>query len=202
MNAVRARAVSAAVTLVLVAACASPREHFYTLLESDAGLREPAAHADHVVIVGRVTVPVEVDRPELVIAGSDHRVVVLEQERWIEPLAVDIRRALTRDLAARLPQAVVREEERGAGRDALRVEVSVLRFDAAPDAGASLEAHWEVFAGEAARREGMTVTHSVARARGYPAMVAADAATIDRMSEAIAAAITSVWGEAPYQPVR
>ena len=181
---------------LILAACASPREHFYTLLDPTVRLHEPPVHPERLVIVGPVKVPSDVDRPELVVQDTQHRVLVLEQERWIEPLAVGIRRALVRDLATRLPQAAVREDDFGGGRDALRVEVSVRRLDAALDAGASLEADWQVIVGSAQRRQGVTVTQSPPQGRAYSALVAADAATIDRMSEVIAAAITSVWSEA------
>lgn len=195
MSRLRAAITTAGAALVL-ATCASPREHFYTLLDPTVGLHQAPAQPRRLVIVGAVKVPADVDRPELVVQDTEHRVVVLEQERWIEPLAVGIRRALVRDLAARLPQAAVREDELGADRDALRVEVSVRRLDAALNAGASLEADWKVGAGAAPRREGVTVTQSPPQGRGYSAIVAADAATIDRLSEAIAAAITSAWSEA------
>jgi len=100
----------AAAALVL-GACASPREHFYSLLQGDSGVRDRPSQPEYTVIVGTVTVPADIDRPELVVRDPSHRVAVLEQERWIEPLPAGIRRALARDLAQRLRLAHVPYEE-------------------------------------------------------------------------------------------
>ncbi|CAM5542701.1 PqiC family protein [Rhodanobacter lindaniclasticus] len=87
---------------ILLAACASAPLHYYTLLPG-----VPASVADPVTAIPfevlPVNVPAQVDRPQLVVRQGGQSVALLEGERWIAPLADEVRGALAADLARSLP---------------------------------------------------------------------------------------------------
>jgi uncharacterized lipoprotein YmbA len=87
-----------------------------------------------------VNVPAQVDRPQLVLRSADGSLAVLEQERWIAPLADEFGGALTDALARRLGPA--------SGTGAWQVAVDVQRFESVPGRLARLEASWSVRRGE------------------------------------------------------
>jgi uncharacterized lipoprotein YmbA len=87
-------------SLVLLSACASSAPlRYYTLSEVPPATAPtstvPAIH------VGRVRIPGELDRTELVQRIDATRLKIAEQDRWAAPLDEMIRRALSADLQAR-----------------------------------------------------------------------------------------------------
>lgn len=99
----RVLASTAALLLLLVGCASSPPTNFYTL--SDTGPDEAApAGAGHVVIAG-VTIPGEIDRPEIVRRIGPNQLSVAELDRWAAPLDDTIRRVLTDDIGRRMPNA-------------------------------------------------------------------------------------------------
>ena len=87
--------------LVLVGACSSsPPTHFYTL--SDTAPETPPPAVGWVRIAG-VTIPGELDRPELVRRIGANQLSIAGFDRWAAPLDQTIRRALSDDLVRRVP---------------------------------------------------------------------------------------------------
>jgi uncharacterized lipoprotein YmbA len=88
--------------LMLVGACSStPPTRFYTLNDT-APEATPPAGVGWVRVVG-VTIPGEIDRPELVRRIGPNQLSIAGFDRWAAPLDQTIRRALSDDIARRVP---------------------------------------------------------------------------------------------------
>ena len=88
--------------LLLVGACSSsPPTHFYTLSDTTPETTPPAG-VGWVRIVG-VTIPGELDRPELVRRIGPNQLNIAGLDRWAAPLDQVIRRALSDDILRRVP---------------------------------------------------------------------------------------------------
>src|SRR5271169_6823991 len=101
----------AAVLLLPAAGCgSSPTVHYYTLA-TPQGAEKAAGSASssspYAVAVGPVTVPATVDRPQFVIQVDPNRVVLLDDQRWAEPLNSAIPRAVASDLGQLLGMPTV-----------------------------------------------------------------------------------------------
>jgi len=127
----------ACVLALLLAGCTTvPPTRFHTLMPPlEARATAPAVTPAPWRLLP-VTVPAQVDRPQLVLRSADGSLAVLEQERWIAPLADELGGALTDALARRLGPA--------SGSDAWQIAVDVQRFESVPGRLARLEASWSV----------------------------------------------------------
>ena len=79
----------AVLLVVLLAACSSsPPAQFYTLTPTAGSGGESLVPAPfvHAIAVGPVSVPEAVNRPQFVVRDGPNRLVVLELQRWAEPL--------------------------------------------------------------------------------------------------------------------
>src|SRR5678815_4057517 len=105
---------------------------FYTLTpiggSSDAS--GPSA-----IRVARVSLPGEIDRPELVQRIDANRLQLAEGDRWAAPLGEMIRRTLADDLRLRVPPATGEP-------DSLYVDIE--EFIGGPDCTVSLRAAWNI----------------------------------------------------------
>ena len=94
--------------LIALAACgSSPKTEFYTLVPVAPSKTAPADIKGPPIQVGRVDLPSILDRPALVIQGSDAHVIVSDRDRWAGPLDTLVRQALSDDLRAQLGTAAV-----------------------------------------------------------------------------------------------
>lgn len=131
--------------LLLVSLCgcsSSPPTSFYMLepVAPEAGVVEAGGGP---IAVGRVTLPPELERDELVRWEGAHSLDVASTERWAAPLATLVRRTLALDLAARLPDELVRVPgQPGVDSAARYVVVSFAAFDAGPDGEVAIGARW------------------------------------------------------------
>ncbi len=129
----------------VITGCASPREHLYTIesIPSDAAQVVAADSAGRTVVVGPVSIPQLVDRPQLVIRTGPSQVDIAEQERWAAPLKESLPRLLASELNKRAPG--VRFVEFGSAAINLpsaHLRVEIRRFDVEPGRGATIDAHW------------------------------------------------------------
>jgi len=136
--------------LLALLGCASSPPVDYLDLEvvpPPSGSATPLAGAP--LEVGRVTLPPELDRDELVRRTGAGRLEIVPSERWAAPLADLVRRTLAFDLAARLPprQVVLPGEPRPPGP--VRIVVVVLRQLATGGDGALLAGRWSIVDGDA-----------------------------------------------------
>jgi len=95
--------VSLAALLLLGGCASSPQTNFYTLSDTAAETTAPTG-VGHVIITG-VTIPGEIDRPEIVRKIGPNQLSVAELDRWAAPLDDTIRRVLTDDIGRRMPHA-------------------------------------------------------------------------------------------------
>jgi len=99
---IAAASLPAFAVLMLVGACSStPPTRFYTLSDT-APEATPPAGVGWVRVVG-VTIPGEIDRPELVRRIGPNQLSIAGFDRWAAPLDQTIRRALSDDIARRVP---------------------------------------------------------------------------------------------------
>ncbi|WP_321908432.1 MULTISPECIES: PqiC family protein [unclassified Paraburkholderia] len=184
--------------LVWLAGCSSPSPTFYAL-RADDGSAATAAAAPAVptgaaaldVVVGPVTVPDMVDRPQIVTRNPDNTIAMNEFARWAAPLKLDIGRVVAADLAQRLGAARVSTVDVGATPPPVwRVRVDITRIDSVLGDSVTIDAQWIVKPpGHAALTLGHTLAHEKVTSQDYGALVDAHDRALAAISADIAAAI-------------
>jgi uncharacterized lipoprotein YmbA len=177
--------------LLLMTACGTPpQERFFTLTsEPPSPASFNSTSPAFVVVVGPVTVPDVVDRPQLVLRTSPSRVEIAEQARWAAPLKNEIARVVADHLAQLLPGAhTATSAERASGTPDYRVLIDVQRFESTPQEGATVQASWTVRNRDGSALNGRSLVSEPAGA-GYDALVAAHSRALAAVSRDIAAAI-------------
>lgn len=112
----------------------SPAVNFYTLAPAAISSLSITAKTALSVTVGPVTMPELVDRPQLVRRVDGTRVLILETQRWAEPLKDALPRLLAGNLSVMLGTDRVSAYLQDAAREAdCRVLVDFQRFDATDD---------------------------------------------------------------------
>ncbi|MFC0399220.1 PqiC family protein [Paraburkholderia rhizosphaerae] len=170
--------------------CKSPNSTFYTL-SPDASLEHTGAPLRTAVVVGPVTIPELVDRPQLVTRVSDNEVALNEFARWGEPLKSGIARTIAADLGQLLGAEQVSVLGQAAlVQEAYRVRVDIVRFDSAPGDAVTIDAQWVVrVPGKALPVSGRTVAREPVGTASDDALVAAHSRALAAVSRDIAAAI-------------
>lgn len=182
---------------VVVCGCSttSTPSRFHSLLPAaaDAVAASTRAASGVRVEVAPVTLPVQVDVAQIVVRLPDDSMRALEHERWIAPLADEMRAAL----ALRIDAALADLPASAAGSPAWRVTLDVQRFDSTLGGAAGLQALWSLQpAGGAALR--CQVNDREAVAAGPAALVAGHRTLLQRLGDAIARALRA--GAAGGQP--
>jgi uncharacterized protein len=134
---------------LLIGGCGSaPRERYYSM--APAPTAAPAGAASVVtrrVVVGPVSVPESINRVEIVVRRGEHRLELLEMQRWAAPPASEVANATAQALEAALAQPGTRVVVDGATigpAAAQRVVIDVQRFDAVLGQRLAFEASWRV----------------------------------------------------------
>jgi uncharacterized protein len=105
----------------------SPPSTFYAL-SPESGVAQPAPV--HTLRLRRPGIAGYLDRPEIVRKIVDHRLGVVETDRWAAPLDEMLGRVLAQDVEQRLEGCVVFTEDGAITADAdLTIEIDVRRFD-------------------------------------------------------------------------
>ncbi|WP_109477966.1 PqiC family protein [Paraburkholderia sp. C35] len=183
------RAACVCVAAVL-AGCSSPRTNFYTL-NADSTLQAAGAPVAVSVVVGPVTVPDLVDRPQLVTRVSGNEVKLNEFARWGEPLKSGVAAVIAADLTRLLgsPRVSV-SSQTVAGTDAYRVRVDIVQFESIPGEAVAVDALWTVrVAGRADLLTGRSTVREPVQGADDTALVAAHSRALAAVSRDIAAAI-------------
>jgi uncharacterized lipoprotein YmbA len=130
------------VLLIVLNGCASPREHLYILDNQSAdAMGRPEIRTT--VLLGPVSVPQEVDRPQIVVRDGASQILLTEQQRWAAPLKDSLPRLLAAELDRN--QRDYRFVPTASGAVATpkaRLAIDVTRFDVSRVAGATVSAHW------------------------------------------------------------
>jgi len=184
--------VCAAAAITLLAACSSPPSNFYTL-SPDTTLESAGAPLSVSVVVGPVTVPDLVDRPQLVTRVSGNEVKLNEFARWGEPLKSGVADVIAADLTRLLgSQRVSVSSHMVAGTEAYRVRVDILQFDSMPGEAVAVDALWTVrVTGRTALLTGRSTIREPVQGADDAALVAAHSRALAAVSRDIAAAIRS-----------
>jgi uncharacterized lipoprotein YmbA len=176
---------------IAISACGtSPEERFFTLAADPSPARTATQSTPAFsIIVGPVTVPEIVDRPQFVLRSSANRVEIAELARWAAPLKSEIPRIVADNLGGLLEGSrPSTSAQRATGVPDYRVLIDVQRFESAPGEGATVHALWEVRG-----RTGMPVAGRSAvtepASAGYDDLVAAHSRALAAVSRDIAAAI-------------
>ena len=177
------------VLVALVTACASPASRFYTL---SAAASAPAATTSKLsVVVGPVSVPPVVDRPQIVVTTGPNQVRLEEFNRWASPLQSNISRVVAENLVAMLstPRVVLFSQTLGADVD-YRVGIEVQRFESMPGEASTLDAVWTVSRTKDGKSQtGRTTVREVASDKGYDSLASAHSRGLARLSRDITDAV-------------
>src|SRR5262245_4439311 len=170
-------------TFIIVAAgCGSSQPaRFYTLSAS----KIPSAASSNIsVAVGPVTVPAEVDRPQIVVSAGANQVRLDEFNRWASPLQNNISGVIAENLVALL--GTQRVTLLTAEAD-YRAAVEVQKFESTPGQMAALDAVWIVRRTKDGKAEmGRTTVREAVQEKDYDALVAAHSRAVARLSQDIA----------------
>ncbi len=128
-----ARGAGVAVVLFLAACASSMPLRFYMLSEVPPSSASDAPSGAPAIRIGRVRIPAELDRSELVQRIDANRVRISEQDRWAAPLDEMVRRVLSANLLSRTtePQPAT-----------LTVDIDELMGDT--NCAVTLKASWEI----------------------------------------------------------
>jgi uncharacterized lipoprotein YmbA len=108
----------------------TPASRFYTL---SAGVAPAAMPLNISVVVGPVSVPAVVDRPQIVVTTGPNQVRVEEFNRWAAPLQNGIARVVAENLVTMLgtPRVTLSPQTLSADAD-YRAAIEVQSFESAP----------------------------------------------------------------------
>lgn len=171
--------------------CASPMSRFYTLSAATA----PTTTSSNLsIVVGPVSVPAVVDRPQIVVTTGPNQVRPEEFNRWASPLQNNISRVVAENLVAMLgtPRVILSSQTLGADTD-YRTAIEVQRFESATGEAATLDAVWTVSrAKDGKSQTGRTTVREVALDKSYDALAAAHSRALARLSRDIADAVRAL----------
>ena len=178
--------------VALAARCGStPSSRFYTL----NGTATPATTSSNLsLVVGPVSVPAAVDRPEIVVSTGANQVALDDFNRWASPLGDNISRVVAENLVALLgtPRVTLFPQTLGADAD-FRVTVEVQRFESTPGESAMLDAVWGVRRAKDGKSEtGRTTVREAVPQKSYDALAAAHSRAVARLSQDIAVAVQAL----------
>jgi hypothetical protein len=191
-----AQLLSIAFVALHLAGCASAKSRFYTLEATARPDGTPAAI--YAVVIGPVSVPASVDRPQFVVQVAPNRVVLDEFNRWAAPLDDGIARVIAGNLGVLLGTPRVATAPFAGFASPCRVAIDVQRFESVPGDTVVIEAVWTVRGpAEGAVRVGRSVVREPAEGGGFDALAAAHSRALARVSDDIATAIRATAEKKP-----
>jgi len=175
---------------LLLAACASEPDHFYTLSVLPEGTHAGATTPTLNVLLS-VDVPALVDRPEMIVSTSNNGVAVLEHQRWAVSLSDQVLQTLARDLERRRSDVLVADRAFDRGTTPpVKIKVDIVRLSARRAGRVSMEARWR-FVDAAAGVDVVAgdVFEIPVDGGGYEAIATAYSQVLSQLAAALAAAI-------------
>lgn len=181
---------------VFAAGCASAPSKFYTLNAAAKADGSPAVPC--AIVVGPVTVPTLVDRPQFTVQVAPNRVAQDEFNRWAEPLNENIARVVADNLSVLLGTTDVATALRASFKPSYQVTINVEHFDSVPGKSAKIDAQWAVQKLPAgATLSGHSAVVEPVKGNGFEALAAAHSRAIAQMSSDIAVKIRADAGGKP-----
>jgi len=176
----------------LIGGCVStPESRFFTL---NATINHAVESSSLSVVVGPVSVPAAVDRPQIVVNTGPNQVRVDDFNRWASPLQSNISRVVADNLVSILgtPRVTVFPQTLSASAD-YQAAVDVQSFGSALGEAATLDAVWTVRRVKDGKLQtGRTTVREPASWRGYDALAAAHSRAVARLSQDIAGAVRAL----------
>lgn len=168
----------------------SPPERFFTLASEPAPISAASTSPTAIaIVVGPVSVPELVDRPQFVVRSGANRVEIAEQSRWAAPLKHEIPRVIADHLGQFIEGArTMTSSSRAVVAADYRVTMDIKRFDSIPGESATIEAVWTVKGRDGASLEGRSLAREMSGA-GYDELVQAHSRALTIVSRDIADAI-------------
>ena len=168
--------------------CASAPSRFYTLNSMATADGTPAAR--YAVVVGPVSVPALVDRPQFTVQVATNRVEIDEFDRWAEPLNENIARVVAGDLAVLLGTSQVATAPLANYKPAYQVTINIQRFESVPGKSVLVDALWVIHkSADATAQSGHTVATEPVSGNGFDSLAAAHSRALAKVSGDIASAI-------------
>ncbi|WP_113065306.1 PqiC family protein [Oleiagrimonas sp. MCCC 1A03011] len=188
----RMRHLPGVAVLLLLTACASAPTQFYTLVPQTTA-KSVVTPADYRVAVLPVTIPAQIDQPQMVVRQSDDRVALLEGEQWIGPLGDQIRAAVSDRLARDLDAVDVHGLPQADTGKVYRIKVDVRRFESVVGRYAQIDAAWSVRE-RGGHGETLSCSSSLKEpvADGYAALVHGHQQALAALSDRIAGAVRAL----------
>lgn len=187
-----------AITGVVLWGCASTSPTSFYMLRPTAYVDPQEAHArsenDLRILIGPVTVPDYLERPQIVTRTENNELLINEFHQWAEPLESNIGRVLGENLSALLAtERIVQFPGRRTSQTDFQVVVEVIRFDANEAGETVLTARWRVVTreGEEAVPQRRSSYAGTAGELTYDALAATMSDIIGELSSDIALAIKS-----------
>jgi hypothetical protein len=154
-----------------------------------------APSAQFAIVVGPVSLPAEVDRPEMVVQVAPNRVALDEFNRWAAPLDDGIARAVAGNLSVLLGTPHVGTTVIANVSPIYRVTIDVQRFESVPAESVLIEAVWSVRSSVGGTpRSGRTLAREAVQAKDFDALAAAHSRALATVSVDIAAAVRAMAG--------
>lgn len=190
-----------AVSAILgLAGCASAPLHYYTLVPAAGAMTNTGQPAGLPFELLPVSVPAQVDQPQLLVRQGGQDVAPLGSERWIAPLGDEVRSAMSADLAAELNSQDVSGLPAN-GKPRLRIKLDLRRFDSAPGSYALIEAAWSVrlLSGSDLADEPVACSSLIREtvAPGYTALVQGHQRALGQLAAQVAAVARSLGAGEP-----
>jgi len=132
----------ATLLLGVLSACSTEPPRFYTLVPPAAAATPSGDRAPFLIELVPVTVPAQVDIPQLVVRRGDGEVGMAEAQQWIAPLGNEMRDAL---LGVLLPELRTEDVYNLPAPDqghVYRIKVDIRRFDSILNQQTELQASW------------------------------------------------------------
>lgn len=174
----------------LLAACGTePATRFHSLLPAPSARAVASAQPISMAPLWElmpVQVPAQLENPQWVVRLADDTLALLEYDRWIAPLAEEMRAAV----ALRLAAAFGPTPPAAPSGKPWRIAIEVLRLDAALGRAVHLEAEWTLREGDQkdpALRCRAVFLQPVGS--GLAALGSGQRATVEQLGDAVAAAL-------------
>jgi uncharacterized lipoprotein YmbA len=178
---------------LLLAGCSStPTDQFYTLSGGAATVVPPApASAPLFFEMRPVTIPAQVRRPQMMVAGEAGKIELMEHHRWAGPLADEITTGLSLGIAANLGGVDVYRNPAPAGSTLYRIGANVQRFESKEGGYALIDAVWNVRKVDGGSVQTCRSVFQENVGPGYEALVAGHRAALAKLAAAISAGVRS-----------
>ncbi|QNK00507.1 PqiC family protein [Dyella telluris] len=189
----------ATLALVLGACGSVPPVRYYTLVPPAGGdaTAAPATQPFQFELLP-VTVPAQVDQPQMVVRQGGQGVAMLQGQRWIAPLGDEVRGALSADLTREFRAQDVTGLPTE-GKSTVRIKLDLRRFDSVPGSYAYIDAAWSVRPLKGGDPLACTSRISETVGEGYDALVQGHQEAINKLAGQVGAVAGAI---AAGQPAR